>query len=139
MFDTIVLAVDGSATAERAIETTRELAKQLGSRVIVVYAFDPVPRYLGNQQAQAVAARGISHGTEIAERAAEPLQAAGIETELDVLEGPAAEAILRVAEVRAADLIVMGSRGLSELEAILLGSVSHKVLQHARCPVLIVR
>lgn len=139
MFDTVVLAVDGSAHAERAAELTRELAQRLGSQVIVVYAFTPVPRYLGDEQAQAIAARGVGHGTEIAERAAGPFRTAGIDVEIDVLEGPAPEAILRVAEVRNADLIVMGSRGLNDLEAILLGSVSHKVLQHAPCPVLIVR
>ena len=139
MFDTIVLAVDGSTHAEHATQVARDLAARLGSQVIVVYAFEPVPRYLGDEQAQAIAARGIAHGTEIAERAAEILRGAGINVEIDVLEGPAPEAILRVAEVRNADLIVMGSRGLNELGAILLGSVSHKVLQHAHCPVLIVR
>jgi len=49
------------------------------------------------------------------------------------------EAILRVSEVRHANLIVLGSRGLGELGSILLGSVSHGVLQNASCQVLIVR
>ena len=139
MFDTIILAVDGSANARRATEVTRDLAEQLGSRVVVLYAFDPVPRYLGDEQTQAIAARGTAHGTEIAERAVESLHAANVDAEIDVLEGPAAEAILRVAEVRHADLIVLGSRGLGELGSILLGSVSHRVLQNASCPVLVVR
>lgn len=138
MFDTIVLAVDGSENAERATEVTRDLAGQLGSQVIVLYAFDPVPRYLGDEQTQAIVARGTAHGTEVAEKAAEFLRAADVEFEIDVLEGPAAEAILRVAEVRQANLIVMGSRGLGGLGAMLLGSVSRKVLQNASCPVLIV-
>jgi nucleotide-binding universal stress UspA family protein len=56
-----------------------------------------------------------------------------------VLEGPPAEAILRVAETRACDLIVVGSRGLGELKAVLLGSVSERVLHHSTVPVLIVK
>lgn len=59
--------------------------------------------------------------------------------ETDVLEGPAAEAILRVAEVRKVDLIVMGTRGLGQLKGLLLGSQSQKVLAHAPCPVLLAR
>ena len=49
------------------------------------------------------------------------------------------DAILRVADVRQCDLIVMGSRGHSELASLLLGSVSHRVLTHARSPAMIVK
>ncbi len=55
-----------------------------------------------------------------------------------MLEGPASQAILRVAQVHKADLIVIGSRGLGDWQAMVLGSVSHKVVHHAPCPVLIV-
>jgi nucleotide-binding universal stress UspA family protein len=58
--------------------------------------------------------------------------------ESDVLEGPAAAAILREAEIHQNDLIVMGSRSLGPLSGILLGSQSLKVLHYAQCPVLIV-
>jgi nucleotide-binding universal stress UspA family protein len=57
----------------------------------------------------------------------------------EVLEGSAAEAILEVASTRKSDLIVMGSRGLGTLSGLLLGSQSQKVVQHANCPVLIVK
>lgn len=53
--------------------------------------------------------------------------------------GHPAEQIIRVAQEEQADLIVMGSRGLSEWKALLLGSVSDHVLHHAHCSVLIVR
>jgi nucleotide-binding universal stress UspA family protein len=67
------------------------------------------------------------------------LKADGIVTITEVLEGPPADAILRVAEARNVDLIVMGARGLGSLGSLLLGSVSQKVLAHATCPVMIVR
>ena len=67
------------------------------------------------------------------------LRAEGVEAERDLAAGPMAEAILKAAEVRGCDLIVLGARGLSDLQGLLLGSVSHKVIQHAACPVLVVR
>jgi len=61
------------------------------------------------------------------------------EVHTEILEGAPAEAILDVANARKSDLIVMGSRGLGRLRGALLGSQSQKVVQHAPCPVLIVR
>jgi nucleotide-binding universal stress UspA family protein len=61
------------------------------------------------------------------------------EIHTEILEGTPAEAILEVAKTRDVNLIVMGSRGLGRLAGALLGSQSQKVVQHATCPVLIVR
>lgn len=139
MFDQIVLAFDGSESAQRAAEATRDMAAALGARVTVVTAFDPLPRYLGDQEMESLAGRAVAHSQDVAREAADLLRSAGITTEIDVLEGPAAQAILRAASTRDADLIVVGSRGLGDLRAALLGSVSHKVLQTAEIPVLVVR
>ncbi|MCK7482230.1 MAG: universal stress protein [Candidatus Moduliflexus flocculans] len=57
----------------------------------------------------------------------------------DLLEGPAAEAILSAAAIRNSDLIVMGSRGMGALKGMVLGSVSTKVFHYAPCPVMVVR
>jgi nucleotide-binding universal stress UspA family protein len=54
-------------------------------------------------------------------------------------EGNAAEKILQVAKDKKIDTIVVGSRGLSTAKEFLLGSVSHKITHHAKCPVIIVR
>jgi nucleotide-binding universal stress UspA family protein len=64
---------------------------------------------------------------------------AGRRVEADVETGEAADTLLRVAEKRQADLIVVGARGLSARDRYLLGSVSEKVLRLARCSVLVVR
>ena len=56
------------------------------------------------------------------------LHDAGSEFSTDIVEGPAAEAILRVAQLDGCDLIVMGSRGLGMMQGLLLGSVSNRVL-----------
>ena len=139
MFETIVVAVDGSEHADRAAQAAAVLARGLGSKVIVVHAFDAVPTYLGLKQQQSALADGTAHGEKIAEHAAAPLREAEVDYEVDVLEGPPADAILRVAESRHADLIVIGAHGHGRLRSAVSGGVSGTVLHHAACPVLSVR
>lgn len=67
------------------------------------------------------------------------MQEAGVEFVDRILEGPAAAAICNVAEVEKADMIIMGSRGRNDLEGLLLGSCTHRVLRTAPCPVLVIR
>lgn len=139
MFKKILLATDGSSDAGQALAYARELALRDDAQVFVVHAFDPVPSYLGDPWRDRVAARHVSAGQEVAGNAAQTLQEAGIDVIVEVLEGPPADAILKVADVRECDLIIMGSRGHGSLASLLLGSVSHHVLAHARVPVMIVR
>jgi nucleotide-binding universal stress UspA family protein len=75
----------------------------------------------------------------VADDAAQKLREAGVDILVEVLEGPPANAILNVADVRQCDLIIVGSRGHGSLASLLLGSVSHRVLSHARVPVMVVR
>lgn len=139
MFQRIILATDGSAHAEEALGYAQRLALRDDARVIVVHAFEPVPSYLGEPWGDRVMARHVSAGQAVAAQAAQKLEEAGVDHGVEVLEGPPAEAILRVADVRDCDLIVMGSRGHGALASLLLGSVSQRVLSHARMPVLVVR
>lgn len=139
MFTKILLATDGSSHAQEALKYACDLALRDGAQVIVVHAFAPVPTYLGEPWGEHVIGRHVAEGHRIAELAAEHLREAGVDFKMEVLEGPPADAILRVAEVRQCDLIVMGSRGHGTLASLLLGSVSHHVAAHARVPVMIVR
>jgi nucleotide-binding universal stress UspA family protein len=138
MFKNILLAVDGSYNASQAAKLAGSLARELKADLWIVTAFDPVPPYLGEPNMQ----NAINARMEVAEAVLkETLKAIGTingELKTEVLEGPAAEAILKVAKTRQNDLIVMGARGLGILSGILLGSQSQKVLHHAPCPVLVV-
>jgi len=139
MFKKILLAADGSPHAEGALRYARDLALRDDAQVIVVHAVPQVPDYLGEPEWQKLASRNVAEGEQVAGHAAENLRKAGVDVIVEVLEGPPADAILRVADVRQPDLIVMGSRGHGEVASLLLGSVSHRVLAHAHMPVMIVR
>ena len=140
MFKKILLAMDGSPHAEEALKYARDLALRDDAQVIVVHAVFPVPAFLGEPERQRLISYNVAEGEQVAGQAAEKLREAGVDDIIvEVLEGPPASAILRVAETRQCDLIVMGSRGHGELASLLLGSVSHRVLAHAHVPVLVVR
>jgi len=139
MFKRILLATDGSLHSREALKYARDLALGSGARVFVVHAVSPVPAYLGEPWVQQCIADAYATGRQVATRAAEELQHAGVKVVIEVLQGPPADAILRVASVRDCDLIVMGCRGRGQLTSLLLGSVSHRVLAHAHTPVLVVR
>jgi nucleotide-binding universal stress UspA family protein len=139
MFERIVLAVDGASDAREATRYARELAVRDGAQVVVVTAFERIPTILGEPQQSEMEAERVAEARLIAEEAAHGLEKAGVGVIVEVLEGPAAEAILKVANVRQSDLIVMGSRGHGNLARLVLGSVSHSVLAKAHVPVLIAR
>ena len=139
MFTKILLATDCSSHAQEALKCACALALRDGAQVIVVHTFAPVPTYLGEPWGDQVIGRHVAEGHRIAELAAEQLREAGVDFKVEVLEGPPADAILRVADVRQCELIVMGSRGHGTLASLLLGSVSHHVAARARVPVMIVR
>jgi nucleotide-binding universal stress UspA family protein len=138
-FSRILLATDGSPNAEGAVNYARDLALRDNAQVILVHAFPTIPTYLGEPWSEQVIEKTVAHGKQVADRMAEQLREAGIDVRVEVLEGPPADAILRVAEIRKCDLIVMGNRGYGEVASLLLGSVSHRVVAHAHAPVLVVR
>jgi nucleotide-binding universal stress UspA family protein len=138
-FSRILLATDGSPKAEGAFKYARDLALHDNAQVILVHAYPSLPTYLGEPWGEQVIEKTVIHGKQVADRIADQLREAGVDVIVEVLEGPAADAILRVSDVRQCDLIVMGNRGHGEVASLLLGSVSHRVVAHAHAPVLIVR
>jgi nucleotide-binding universal stress UspA family protein/nitrite reductase/ring-hydroxylating ferredoxin subunit len=118
----IVLATDGSAFAESAEHVAATLARATKARELLI-----VHTYARPDRAKAAV-----------ERAEAAARAEGLEPEVVLRDGVAAEDIVEVADVREADLIVLGSRGLS-LGAQIIGTVAAKVSRHAPCDVLLVR
>lgn len=140
MFENILLAVDGSDHALNAARTAASLAQAMKSKSLrIVYAYEPIPPYLGEPNMQEAIAARLDESKKILQKAQAAVGEIPGEVQTEHLEGSAAEAIIEVAKTRGSDVIVMGSRGLGKLAGLVIGSTSQKVVSHAPCPVLIVR
>jgi nucleotide-binding universal stress UspA family protein len=146
MFGSIVVGTDGSDTATTAVRYAVDLARELGARLQIVSAYEPVPdQRLRNQRIEVPKdLQWMVNPHEdvlvMLEQAAEEARTAGVqEVETFARQGDAADAILDVAEEQRSDLIVVGNKGMTGAKRFLLGSVPNKVSHHAPCSVLVVR
>jgi nucleotide-binding universal stress UspA family protein len=145
MFSSIVVGTDGSETAGKAVLQATELARQVGAKVSLVSAYEPVSGQRLREERREVPKdmEWMVNPREDVEatlkEAAEQLEGAGVEVDTFAREGDAADAILDVAEETHADLIVVGNKGMTGTKRFLLGSVPNKVSHHAPCSVLIIR
>lgn len=145
MFKSIVVGTDGSETASEAVRQAVELAREIGARIELVSAYEPVSRArLREEKSQIpddlqwmVNPREDVDAT-LAE-ASERVKEAGLDVETYARQGDPADAILDVAEETGADLIVVGNKGMTGAKRFLLGSVPNRVSHHAPCSVLIIR
>ena len=137
MFRSILVAVDGSKSSGDALTVAIDLAKKYKATICLLHAFPHVSDLLGTPQYEHL----LEARSTIGEALLESMRAQvpdGIKVDMQLIEGPPAPAILRVADEDGFDLIVMGSRGQGQLAGMLLGSVSNIVAQRAKCPVMIV-
>jgi nucleotide-binding universal stress UspA family protein len=139
MYASIIVALDGSEQSMLALDHARAIAECFRSRLILVHAFPHTSDLRDSIEYNNLVALRIKKGEEIIETARKLLGQTSIEVDEELLEGPAAEAILSAATTRNADLIVMGSRGMGSLKGIVFGSVSTKISHYAPCPVMVVR
>jgi len=140
MFTHILLAYDCSPLAQKAAKLVGDLARQQqpNAMIRIVCAVEPVSADLGEPNFSKVASERTLKGQQCVSDAAK-LIGEGVDVHTEILFGPAAEEIINVAEVRHCDLIVIGLRGEGKLKGLLLGSQTQKVINHASCPVLVVR
>lgn len=140
-YRTIVVGTDGSQTAGRAVEQAIELSAADDARLVIVTAFERTDRKPDERIPADV--RWMVSDPNVAERhareARERAHAAGVgDVVVQAIEGAPAEEILETAEDFSAELIVVGSVGLTGGARFLLGSVASSVLHHAPCDVLVV-
>jgi nucleotide-binding universal stress UspA family protein len=137
MFERILVAVDGSAESSKTLPAAIEMAERFGSAVTVVHIREHAkfegadvdlgpdidPEHLVADAVALFTARGIDAHGEFRR----------------VSPNETPQQIVQVAADAEVDLIVMGTRGMTEWKSMLLGGVANKVVHHAHCPVLLVR
>jgi nucleotide-binding universal stress UspA family protein len=137
MFKNIVLAVDGSDHAHRAVPIAAELAKLAGGKVMVFHV-----REHDMSRGQLWELETESEANAVVKRAVDELKKAGAAADGKVIRtahGKVAEALVDSARDSKADAIVLGSRGLSDLAGLVLGSVAHKVIHLSDKTVVVAR
>ena len=137
MFEKVLLAVDGSEHSRKAVPVAIDIARKSNGEVLIYHV----------RQHERV--RGTfwedeekEEADEVVERVRSEVASAGVKARTlveRVLIGHVAQAIVDAATDNSTDLIVMGSRGLSDLRGLMVGSVTHKVLHLADRPVLVAR
>lgn len=138
------MALDGSEYSSKALNFAIDIAKKYESQLILVHVVTRQIYAINPPEAGILAGTAIvreleTEGKAILERAEEIAKAQGLSAEALLRHGVPAEELLGAAADENVDLIILGSRGLSQVKAFLLGSVSDRVSHHAKCPTLIVR
>jgi nucleotide-binding universal stress UspA family protein len=143
MFNKILVPLDGSKTAEAALEQAMHLAKSNQGSIRLVQACPgPISAdYTVDVMLRQPVLERDRHEVEKYLKGVEArVEQEGIPVEIRVLEsGDPAYRVLEDAEGDPVDLIVLNSHGRSGIARFLMGSVAEKVARHATCPVLIVR
>jgi len=146
MYRHILIPTDGSELAEHAVTNGLSLAKSLGAKVSVIIVEEPFD-WLGVSESKAQQALGElakhteqikKHAASVLNRVANAAKQAGVPCEtIQVDNEQPYKAIIATAADKGCDLIVMASHGRSGLSAIVLGSVTNKILTHTKTPVLV--
>ncbi|MBE7555312.1 MAG: universal stress protein [Anaerolineales bacterium] len=148
MYQKILVPLDGSTLSELALPHAEALARHFDSEIILTRVCQPVAMPVEFYPAMAGVAYDyqLDLQTQVEKEVKEyiinwqkRLQLAKLKCRYLVLEGFVPEAILKVAETEAVDLIVMSTHGRSGLSRWVYGSVAAKVLQAAPCPIFLVR
>ena len=144
MYRHILIPTDGSDLAERAVAHGLALAKSVGAKVTIIIADEQIGSWLlfaeaGTAEQFANYTEEIKkHAAKVLDRGANAAKQAGVPCDtVHVQDVQPYAGIIATATDRGCDLIVMASHGRSGLSAMVLGSVTNKVLTHAKTPVLV--
>ena len=131
--------MDGSESSKKAFEKSVFLAQKCNSKLYVVHVVLDW-EYGGDSAATFELIEDLrSKGKELLERCKKQALQSNVQVATLLEQGDYAHEIIEVAKRKDCDLIIMGSRGMSPIKELMLGSVSLKVMHHASCPVMVVR
>jgi nucleotide-binding universal stress UspA family protein len=135
--DDLVVATDGSAHGEAALEAAMYFARSRGGAITAIAVAEMYPESYAD--APRVVEMREQQAAAVLDRVAETAEAAGYPVSTQVLRGDPAGEIVSYAKARGAGMIFVGSRGRSGLEKLLLGSVAEKVIGLSHCPVYVAK
>jgi len=142
-FQKITVAVDGSQHAVAALDIAVDLAKRYSAALTIVGIAPLVPIFIAPTEPLSpgiIPPSDMPRYRDIVDAAVKHAKASGVTNVAGVAkEGVVVDELLEQLESHPADLVVVGSRGLSTTKRILLGSVSSALVNHAPCPVLVIR
>ena len=150
MFENILVPLDGSEHSAHALGKAVQIAKKFDGKITLIHIYSivyPVSISITTLNEATFAPELVSEleeaarktGASILEDGEKKVKSEVVPVETLLKGGHTVERIFKTANEGEFDLIVMGARGLSTIKEILLGSVSHGVSIHARCPVLLVK
>jgi nucleotide-binding universal stress UspA family protein len=138
----VLVPIDFSATADRALDYAIALAHQLHARLTVLHVFDLTPLAMG-EPATVVPPTTLdtleTEAQHLLQASLERVQRAGLQGEGLFVPGTPTQTIVDTAGAQGVDLIIMGTHGRTGLAHVFLGSVAEHVVRQASCPVLVIR
>ena len=137
MYKRVLAATDGSKFSKAAVNEAIRIAKASKGALIIVSVVDITEEF--ESEAPELTERFERQFKAMVERIKKQAKAKGIKAEGIVKIGEPYDVIVSAAKAKKADLIVMGSHGRRGLSMLLMGSVTERVIGHAKCPVLVVR
>ena len=147
MINKILIAVDGSKHSLKSVSLGAEIAKSVGAKVLLLHVVKPyrlpdsLKKFAKAEHMATIDADLLNQGAKyLLAGALDLAHGAGLkDVDIETKEGPIARTIVERAKSFKADIIVIGSRGMGDLEGLLRGGVSHRVETLAKCPVLVVK
>lgn len=135
----VLIPVDGSDSSRNAAKYAAHLVNARSPKLYLLHVWEPVNMTIGGEMAEKLRKNAEAKAMATLEEYKKLLEPCGLEVELIARSGRPDYVILNVQDELNCDLIVIGSRGLSVLENVIMGSVVTRVLEGASCPVLVTR
>jgi nucleotide-binding universal stress UspA family protein len=135
----VLVPVDGSDSSRNAALYAAQLVNARNPTLYLLHVWEPINLTIGGKKAEELRQEERAKALQLLEEYKAMLAPCGLQVELVAKSGRADYEILNTQEELDCDLIVLGSRGLSELESMIMGSTVSGVLEEATCPVLVTR
>jgi len=139
LFEKILVPLDGSEHSIRALKNAIQIAKKFDGSITLIHVYTVSPFVITPTQVYKYVQAIQELGNSILEEGKNLVKAEGVQVKTLLKEGHTVEKILETVTKENINLVVLGSRGLSKLKGILMGSVSEGVTKNAPCPVLVVK